>query len=113
MGEVEEFLRVLRLAIDQHLVMHMRAGAAAGAAEEPDPLVRRHLLPDRDGGPMEMGIEGFDAVAVVDLHRLAVIAAIAGEGDLSGGRGVDRRQIGRVEIEAGVDRGAMVERVAP
>lgn len=45
-GEVEEFLRILRLAIDQHFVMHMRAGCTACAAKEADLSVSGHLLPD-------------------------------------------------------------------
>ena len=57
-GEAEEFLGVLRFAVDQHLVMHMRAGGAAGAAEEADLAVRRDALPDRDGLAMEMRRNG-------------------------------------------------------
>src|SRR5207302_4984687 len=78
--EPEEFFRVLRLAIDQHLVMHMRAGRAAGAAEEADLAMARDALPDRHGLAVQMGVAGRDAVAVVDLDDLAVVVAIPGIG---------------------------------
>ena len=44
-GEAEEFRRVLRLAVDQHLVMHVRPGGAAGAAEKADLAVPATCCP--------------------------------------------------------------------
>src|SRR5205823_14470407 len=76
----EEFLGILRFAVNQHLVMHVRAGGPAGAAEKSDLAVPRDPLADRDGLAMKMRIAGGDAVAVIDFDDLAVIVAIPGIG---------------------------------
>src|SRR5579884_1116171 len=110
-AEMEKLLGVLRLAVDQHLVMHVRAGGAAGAAEIADLGMRPDMLADRDGEAVEMGVAGRDAVAVIDLDDLAVIVAVAGIGHRAGGGGVDRRFVRRVEIEPGMERRAAVDRV--
>ena len=78
-SEPHEFLRVLRLAVDDDLVMHMRPGRAAGAAEKADLGLRRDMLPDRHGRAVQVPVAGREPVAVVDLDDLAVIVAIAGE----------------------------------
>src|SRR5215469_15499642 len=79
-AEIEEFLRVLRLAVDDDLVMRMRTGRAAGRAEIADLLVQPDPLPDRHGERMQMRVARGDAVAVIDLDDLAVIVAIPGIG---------------------------------
>src|SRR5204862_5470476 len=76
--KTEEFLGVLRFTVDQHLVMHMRTGGPAGAAEESDLAMSRDPLADRDGLAVQMRVTGRDAVAMVDLDDLAVIVAIPG-----------------------------------
>ena len=55
-GETEEFLGILRFAVDHHLVVHMRTGGAAGAAEEADLAMRRDPLAARHGLSMEMSV---------------------------------------------------------
>ena len=91
----------------------MRPGGAAGAAEEADLGLRRDALADRYRGAVQMCIARGDAVAVVDLDDLAVIVAVAGEGHHPGRRGIDRRHVGRQEIDPGMQRGAAVDRIAP
>src|SRR5204863_5216057 len=95
-----------------HFVVHVRAGGAPGAAEEADLAVRRDALPDRHSLAMEMRIAGRDAIAVVDFDDLAVIVAITGIGHDARCRGVDRRHVGRPEIEPGMKRRAAIDRVA-
>src|SRR5438477_10178838 len=111
-GEAEELRRVLRLAVDQHLVMDMRTGRSAGAAEETDLGMPRHALPDRYGLAVKMGVAARDAVTVVDLDDLAVIVAIPGIGHGPCRRRVDRRHVGRLQIDPGMVGGMAVDRVA-
>src|ERR1700736_2952271 len=99
-AEPDEFLRVLRLAVDDELVMHVRAGAAAAGAEIADLLMRADPLADRDGKAVEMCVARSDAVAVVDLDDLAVIVAIGGKGHRARRGRVDRRVVRRGEIDA-------------
>src|SRR4051794_21161163 len=53
-----ELFRVLRLAVDDDLVMHMWPGRAAGAAEIADLGLRRDMLPDRHGRAVQMRVAG-------------------------------------------------------
>src|SRR5438045_7776607 len=98
-GEPEEFLRVLRFAVDQHLIMDMRAGSAAGAAEKADLAMPGDTLPDRHGLTVQMGVAGRDAVAVIDLDDLAVIVTISGIGHDAGRGRVDRGHVRRPQLD--------------
>ena len=102
----------MRLAIDQHLVMDMRAGSAAGAAEETDLGTAGDALPDRDDVSVQMAITRRNAIAVIDFDDLAVIVAIAGIGHHAGSGRIDRRHVGRPEIFAGMEGAAAVHRIA-
>src|SRR5690242_3372120 len=72
--DLEEFLGIDRVVVHQHLVVQMRPGAAAGAAELAQPLVRAYPLAARHRDAMEMREARDDAVAMVDLDRPAVAA---------------------------------------
>src|SRR5437762_11665819 len=100
-GEAEEFLRVLRFAVDQHLIMDMRAGSAPGAAEKADLAMPGDTLSDRHSLAVQMGVAGRDAVAVVDLDDLAVIVTTSGIGHDAGRGRVDRGHVRRPQIDTG------------
>ena len=108
---VEEFLRIDRFAVDARLVVQMRAGRAAGRAELADHLADADLVADRDVDLRQMAVAGRKPVAVIDLDHLAVAAAPAGDGDGAGGGGVDRLADFAAEIDAGVHRGLVHERI--
>src|SRR5665213_1574047 len=63
----QEPRRIDRVARDQNFIMQMRPGAAPGAAELADDLMRPDMLPGDHRQAREVGVAGDDAVAVVDL----------------------------------------------
>src|SRR6266851_1318082 len=68
---LEEFLGILRHAVDLHLVMDMRPGAAARAAEQADLLAAGEMLSQRNRDAMQMGVARDDAGAVIDVDDAA------------------------------------------
>src|SRR3984957_8541646 len=48
LARLQELLRILGNAIDEHFVVHMRAGGTAGRAEQADADLAADLLPDID-----------------------------------------------------------------
>src|SRR5437588_792023 len=76
---LEKLLRVLRHAVDLHLVMDVRPGAAAGAAEQADLLAHADMLAGRHHDAVEMGIACDNARAVVDIDDATELALRAGE----------------------------------
>src|SRR5690349_16788588 len=60
-------------------IMDMRSGAASGGADASQIGAFSHPAshPHTDGG--EMAVAGVDAIAVIDLHHIAIAAAIAGK----------------------------------
>src|SRR5690349_19104714 len=106
---LQELLRIDRIAVDAHLVMNVRAGAAPSAAEQSDLLSVAEVLPARHGDPMEMAVDRDDPRAVIDLHHPAIGALGTGE-HYDPRRGVvDRRLVRRRKIDAGVEGFAMVD----
>jgi hypothetical protein len=99
-ANLQETGRIDRPAIDDHFVMEMRAGAAAGAAEFTDPGMRADALAARDHDAVEMGVARRDAVAVINVDNLAIAFLDAGEANSTRRRTVDGGTIGRIEIEA-------------
>jgi hypothetical protein len=67
-GERQEFLRVLRLSVDSHLVMHVRAGAAAGRPDEPDFGLRCGVLTGE-------GLRGHYWHSGTDVDRWSIVGA--------------------------------------
>src|SRR6202035_4533178 len=96
---------------DKHLVVEMRARAAPRAAELANRLVHRHHLPTRHERFVEVAEAGDDAMAVIDLDDLAIRSFRTGKDHAARSRAVDRRAIGRHEVEAGVEGLAARERV--
>src|SRR5271169_4564098 len=79
-GQADEFFGILRFVVDPDLIVHMGPGTAAGAAEKADRLMLGDPLPDRNDIAVKVGVKGGDAVSVIDLDHLAVVAVIAGVG---------------------------------
>src|SRR5271167_1148337 len=98
MCELYELLRILRLAIHNHLVVHMGTRGAAGAPEKADLRMRLDPLAHRDGVTMHVAVEGGNSVAVIDLDDLAVSTPIPGISHDPRRRGINRRHVGRVEV---------------
>src|SRR5579864_292060 len=107
----QKFRRIDRLAVDDHFVMEMRARAAARAAEFADFLMRGHALTHRHGDPVQVGIVGHDAHAVIDLDEFAVTVPNAREGDDARCGAIDRGAEFRREIDAGMKPFAAVDRI--
>src|SRR5690348_597707 len=110
---LQELLGIDRSAVETDLVMEMGAGTAAGAAQLGDFHVCRDALTHRHQNSMKMGIERYNAMTVVDFDRPAITFFPASEDDDARRRAIDQRTIGRVEVDAGVEFLASVERIMP
>lgn len=113
LARLHEFFRILGRAVDQHLVVKVRASATPGAADLANPLIELNLLPSRDDDAMEMGVAGDDAVTVIHLDHFTVALFNAGKDDGARRRAVHRRTVGRHEVDAGMERLMLVERIGP
>src|SRR5438874_10131238 len=111
-GQADEFFGVLGFVVDPDLVVHVGAGAAAGAAEKADLLMLGDPLPDRNDVAVKMGVKGGDAVSVIDLDHLAVVAVIAGVGHGPCRGGMNRGHVRRRQVDRGVKARAAIERIA-
>src|SRR6185437_13637248 len=100
---LQKLFRILGHAVDQHLVVEMRACAAPRAAELADHLMHRHHPAARHKRFVEMAEAGDDAMAVVDLDDLAIGTFRPGKDHAARRGAVDRRAIGRDEVEAGME----------
>ena len=70
----EEGQRVDRVAVAPHLVVQMRAGRAAAAADLADDAARRDMLADLHVDPAQMCVARRKSVAMVDLDHPAIAA---------------------------------------
>src|SRR5271166_5387546 len=75
-GKADERLGILRFVVDEYLIMHVRAGTAAAAAEKTDLLMLGDPLSDRDDVAVKVAIDCGDTVTVINLDHLAVVAAV-------------------------------------
>ncbi len=96
---MQEFLRVLRHALHQHLEMQVRAGGTAGGADLGDLLAAAHEVAALDEGAGGMGVAGDQLVAVVDLHHVAVGRVDFLRHDHAAGSGQDGRAGVRLEVQ--------------
>ena len=110
---LQETVRVHGAAVDPHLVVQVGAGGAAGGAHAADALAHGHVLANADGDRRQVRVAGLEAPAVVDLDRVAVAGAYAGEGDHARGGGVDRGHEGAGEVLAGVEGRLAGEGIEP
>src|SRR5690606_1171960 len=94
--------RVDGFAVDQHLIMHVRTRAQAGAAHRGDAVAALDYVADGDIQPRIVGVQRLQSVPVVDDDRQSVPAAVAGKYDGAGGRSVNRRTRGCGYIDASV-----------
>ena len=82
--------RVLGHIVYVHLKVEVAAGGIAGTADEGDLLALRYRFADLDLSFAAMGIEGADAVAMVDDDAVAVGKMPLGGGHDAVGGGEDR-----------------------
>src|SRR6185437_8478017 len=61
---------------------------------------------------MKMRITRYDTVTVIDFDDLAVAVHIARKNHRTGAGAVDRRTVGRVHIEPGMERFFVVDRIS-
>src|SRR5580704_807066 len=104
---------VLGAAVDPHFIVQVRAGGTSGGAHGADLLTEHHMLADLDGDGREVGIAGLEPMAMVDLDRIAVARAHAGEGDDAGRRHMDRRAVRTGPVLAGMEGGTAGEGIGP
>ena len=74
------------LAVDPCLIVQMRAGGTASRSNPAEDFANADNLADFHGDHGQMAIAGSKAVAVTDLHHVAIAALAAGNGDAAGGR---------------------------
>src|SRR5262249_14956754 len=95
--------RVLGLVADPDFVVEVGGRRLAGVADEAEDVSAADPLPGPDVEAGEVGVAGHEAVAVVDLDRVAVAAARTAEDhDPVGGRldlGADRSR----DVDPGVE----------
>src|SRR5262249_46839542 len=84
---------------------------ATGRAHASDYLAGAHALAFLDVDRGKVAVAGREPVAMVDLDHLAVAAAPPRLDDGAGGRGADRLAGLAAEVEAGVHRRNMQERI--
>ena len=96
--------RVDRHAVEAHFVVQVRAGAAAGGADEADDVAGAHALAGGGigGKRAHVAVERLHAVAVAQDDGIAVAAFGAAEFHDAVGWGVNRRTGGGGVVDAGV-----------
>src|SRR6201996_7506622 len=110
-GLAHVLVRIHRRVVDADLVVEVRTGGAAYAADVADDFAAVHILAGSDGKPGEMAIEGVDTVAVIEHDFLAVAAGGTGHQDGAVGRGADRLTHGSGDIDALVEGAFAIEGV--
>src|SRR5690606_3551094 len=105
--------RIDLLAVDQHLVMQVRPGGAAGGADAADDLTLADALALVHVDAVHMRIGRGVAVGMLDAHILAVAAVPAGHLDDAVAGRLDRRADGGAEITALVHQAVAEDRMAP
>src|SRR5262249_53542239 len=110
-ASAQESLWVDGLAIDAGLVVEVRAGRAAGRSDPANDLANLDLLSDGDLDRRKVAVARGEPVAMVDLDHLAVPALPAGGDHLAVGGGAHRIAGLGLEIEPGMHRGLLDERI--
>src|SRR5579864_2867445 len=80
---LQEFQRVHRLAVHQHLVVQMRTGTPAAAPKLSDHGAARDVVPFLHHDAVHMAVPGDEAHAVVDLNQSTIAAVPAGVNHLA------------------------------
>src|SRR5690606_17203728 len=110
-GGHQEGARIDGSAVDPDFEMQVRAGRAAGVADQPDHVACSDLLADTGAPGRHVGVTGHHAVAMADFDDFSVTGLGAHEGNRALGGGVHRIADAAAEVEAGMHRRATVERV--
>ena len=92
-----------RVVVQTDLVVEVRAGRAAGGADEAEELAAGYVVAHLDVDVREVAVAAGKAVTVVDLDHVAVAALPAGFDDLTGGRGQDLFAAFAVDVHSGVE----------
>src|SRR5687767_5084504 len=109
---LQEGARIDRAVVDTDLEMEVRAGRAAGVADEPNHVAGGHRLSDFRLPAGHVGVAGHHAITVADFYDFPVTGLGAHESNLAVGRRMDRRADRAAEIEARVHRRTAVDRIA-
>ena len=112
-GGAEIFVGIDRNALDADLVVQMRRGDAARAADVSDDLATMNVLAGSDGESGEMAVSGGDAMAVIEADEVSVTVHKLSEADYAVGSGVDRGAVGNGNINAAMERAFTVEGIDP
>src|SRR5690606_17152217 len=107
----QELARVDRAAVLPDLEVHVGTRGTPGRAGLGDLLPGADRLAHLAHQARVVGVAGHEAVAVVDLHGVAVAGLVAGEADHAIGDGLDRVADVGLEVDAGVELAATTERV--
>src|SRR5262245_46440866 len=102
-----------RVALDQDLVVQMRAGGASGIAGPPDDRTALDTLARLDVQPREVAVETLEVLAVVEDDGDAVLLVRARHCDRAGGRRAYGRAVLRADVDAAVELGALRPRRLP
>src|SRR5579872_4063055 len=106
---LEEVDGIAGAAVDPDLVVQMNRGHAAGGADETERLVQGDGRADLDEDPAEVGVARGEAVAVVDLDHVAVVAVPAGIAHDTVGRGENLGRSVSAQVDALMEGSAAAE----
>src|ERR1700760_2800505 len=110
-GLAHVLVRIHRRVVDADLVVEVRAGGTAYAADVADDFAAVHILAGGDGESGEMAIESMDAVAVIEDDFLTVAAGGTCHQDGAVGRGADWLTHSSGDIDALVEGAFAIEGV--
>src|SRR5579872_2628570 len=108
---LDEGARVSHDIVIPNLIMHMRSRAAPSRSKLSDRSACRDIRPYLHQDRREMAIARVDAEAVINLHHVAIAAALAGIDHASWRRRLDQRAPWSGEIDPGVKRILPGERI--
>src|SRR5688500_11756145 len=103
-GGLQEGARIDRAVVDANLEMEVRAGRAAGVADQADYVAGVDVLANPGLPRGHVGVAGHHPVAMADLDDFSVIALGSHESNLALRRRMDRRADRAAEVEAGMHR---------
>src|SRR5579872_2216197 len=109
MGSAEILVRVDRHVVHAHFVVKVGAGGSTRLAHVANDLSARNMLAryHRDCG--EMTVDGIEIVPVIENNFSAIAVSHRSIDDVALRRCAHRGAIGRINIDAGVERAFAVE----
>src|SRR6185295_8195702 len=107
----DEAHRIDLAAVLEHFEVHVRTGGTTRGPHVRERVAARHGLAHAHGETGVVAVTGHEAIAVADLHEIAVPRLFSGIGDYAGCDGHDVGTLWTREIDALVDRLVAGERV--